>query len=300
MREGTDMTEDTPREAPRILVGVDGSEDGLRAVRHAAGRAQRTGSDLWLVHALDDGVVAGGWGVVYDPRVLEKAGKAALNQAIDAAVARGLDRGRIRTDVLVGHPAVILEELSYQAEVIVVGRRAASGLERMFVGSTSTSLATTAACPLIVISSAANPGPTTTHHRIAVAVGTGRTDKALRWGCVEAQSRQAALDIVHVIPAQSSTALALVSPPSDAEATWQTRVKRELENRVAPLREEFAGLTIETHPLIGVPTDQLIAKSAEVDLLIVSVRTRPITGIALGGPIRGVLAHALSPVALIR
>jgi nucleotide-binding universal stress UspA family protein len=286
--------------APRILVGVDGSEDGLRATRHAAGRAERTGGDLWLVHALDDGVVAGGWGVIYDPSVLEKAGKAALTQAVDVALARGLERERIHTDVLVGHPAVILEELSQQADVLVVGRRAATGLERMFVGSTSTSLAVTSACPLIVISAAANPGPTTTHHRVAVAVGTGRTDKALRWGCQEAQSRGAALDIVHIVPAQSSTALALVSPPSDQETSWQKRIKAELDQRAERLSADFPGVEITTQAVIGTPIDQLIARSAEVDLLILSVRTRPITGIALGGTVRGVLAHALSPVALIR
>jgi nucleotide-binding universal stress UspA family protein len=260
----------------------------------------RTGDDVWLVHALDDGVVAGGWGVIYDPSTLEEAGRAAIAQAVDAAAERGLDRSRIHTDILVGHPAVILEELSQSADVVVVGRRSASGLERMFVGSTSTSLAATAACPLIVISSAANPGPTTTHHRIAVAVGTGRSDKALRWGCREALSRQASLDIVHVIPAQSSTALALVSPPSQQEAAWAARIKVDLEQRIDPLRRDFPDLMIETHPVVGSPSDQLIARTTGVDLLILSVRTRPITGIALGGAIRGVLAHALSPVALIR
>ncbi|MDR1512563.1 MAG: universal stress protein [Propionibacteriaceae bacterium] len=286
-------------ETPRVLVGVDGSEDGLRATRYGAGYAHRTDADLWLVHALDDGVVAGGWGVIYDPGVLEQAGRAAINQAVELATARGLDQDRIHADVLVGHPAVILEELSHSAQVIVVGRRAATGLERMFVGSTSTSLAATAACPVIVISQAANPGPTTTHQKIAVALGTGRSDKALRWGCQEARSRGAGLDVIHVMPVQSTSALALVNPPS-GQTGLREGIKQELERRVQPLREEFADVQIETHAVIGQPIDQLIAKSAEVDLLVLSVRTRPITGIAIGGPIRGVLAHASCPVTLIR
>jgi nucleotide-binding universal stress UspA family protein len=216
------------------------------------------------------------------------------------ATSRGLPRERIHTDVLVGHPAVVLEELSHSAEVIIVGRRAATGLERMFVGSTSTSLAATAACPLIVISAAANPGPTTTHHRVAVAVGAGRSDRALRWACQEAESRGAVLEVVHVIPLQSSTAIALVTPPSETENSWRNRVQNELEARVEPLRAQHPGLVIEVTAVIGAPIDQLIARSAEVDLLALSVRTRPITGIALGGTIRGVLAHGLSPIALLR
>jgi len=294
------MNETPGQTRPRVLVGIDGSEDGLRATRLGAGRALRRGSDLWLVHALDDGVVAGGWGVIYDPSVLEQAGRAAMNQAVEAAVQRGLDRDRIETDVLVGHPAVILEELSQQAETVILGRRAASGLERMFVGSTSTSLAATAACPVIVISSAANPGPTTTHHRIGVALGQGKTDKALRWGCQEAQSRDATLEVLHVAPNQSSGALALVNRSGEADKGGRERVDQELEARIAPVREEYPGLTIETKRLVGPPSDQLISRTAELDLLVLSVRPRAITGIALGGAVRGVLAHAMSPVVLIR
>jgi nucleotide-binding universal stress UspA family protein len=294
------MNQTPDQTTPRVLVGVDGSDDGLRATRYGATRALRRDSDLWLVHALDDGVVAGGWGVIYDPTVLEQAGRAAINQAVEAAVERGLAQDRIHSEVLVGHPAVILEELSQQAETVVLGRRAASGLERMFVGSTSTSLAATAACPLIVISSAANPGPTTTHQRVAVAIGSGRSDKALRWACQEAQSRQARLEVIHVAPSQSSSALALVTPPSTSEESLRERIDRELEARVQPLRETYPGLVIETQCLIGTPSDLLIARSAELDLLVLSVRPRVITGIALGGAVRGVLAHALSPVVLVR
>jgi nucleotide-binding universal stress UspA family protein len=289
-----------PTTPARILVGVDGSEDGLRATRHAAGRAERTGADLWLVHALDDGVVASGWGVIYDPSVLAEAGRAAINQALTVATDRGLPRQRIHSDVLVGHPAVVLEELSHSAEVIVVGRRAATGVERMFVGSTSTSLAATAACPLIVISAAANPGPTTTHQRVAVAVGAGRSQRALHWAGQEAVSRQAVLEVVHVISVQSSTSLALVAPPVQTENSWRDRVQEELEDRVGPLREEFPDLKIEVSAVIGSPIDQLVLRSQRVDLLALSVRPRPITGIALGGTIRGLLAHSLSPIALLR
>ncbi|MDR1079134.1 MAG: universal stress protein [Propionibacteriaceae bacterium] len=289
------------RETPgRVLVGVDGSEDGLRATRYGVGRAKRLDLDLWLVHALDDGVVAGGWGVIYDPGVLEQSGQAVVQQAVDLALARGLPRQRVHTSVLVGHPAVVLEELSHQAETMILGRRSATGLERMFVGSTSTSLAATAGCPLVVISSASTPEPTGSKRRVSVAIGTGRSEKALRWGCQEAVDRQSVLDVIHVIPPQASTALALVSPPSQAELVWEGRVKEELERRVKPLRQEFPDLVIETHPTVGNPIDQLIAQTQISDLLILSVRSRPITGIALGGPVRGVLAHAASPVALIR
>ncbi|MDR0990971.1 MAG: universal stress protein [Propionibacteriaceae bacterium] len=279
----------------RVLVGVDGSEDGLRAVRYGVNRIHRTGGDLWLVNALDDGVVAGGWGVIYDPTVLEQAGRKAISQATETARDLGLAPERIHTDVLVGHPAVILEELSQSAESMILGRRSATGLERMFVGSTSTSLAATAACPLIVISAASNPGSTTGHHQIAVAVGRGRSDKALRWGCEEARGRQAELTVIHVLSPSEVRAGA-----KTAAGDQPDQFQQALEDYLKPLREDNPDVTIKAQSVVGDRSDRLLDLSARLDLLVLGVRPRPITGIALGGTVRAVMAHALCPVALIK
>ena len=42
-------TEAKTPSTPRILVGVDGSDDAMRAVKFALGTAERTGQDIWLV-----------------------------------------------------------------------------------------------------------------------------------------------------------------------------------------------------------------------------------------------------------
>ncbi|MDR0959047.1 MAG: universal stress protein [Propionibacteriaceae bacterium] len=292
-------TTDTPAR-PRILIGVDGSEDGIRATRYGIGRSKRLDEDLWLVNALDDGVAAGGWGVIYDPTVLEEAGRAAVEQARSVALEAGVADDHIITSVLVGHPASVLAELSEQAEILIVGRRSASGIERMFVGSTSTSLASCSACPLVVISDASTPQPTGRFAKVAVAVGSGRSDKALRWGAKEAASRNSSLDVVHVIPTRPRGILSVINQHPDEATDWDDRTRADLERMVEPLREEFPSVTITTRSHWDVPIDRLIGETAEVDLLVLSVRARPVTGIALGGPIRGVLAHAACPVALIR
>ncbi|HIW28497.1 MAG TPA: universal stress protein, partial [Candidatus Luteococcus avicola] len=74
----------------RIVVGVDGSEDGLRAVRYAATAVAALEGELHLVHAVDDAVLAGAWGVVYDPSLLQQAGEQATQLASDEARAMGL------------------------------------------------------------------------------------------------------------------------------------------------------------------------------------------------------------------
>ena len=60
----------TERQLPLIVVGVDGSDDGLRAVRFGANASKAVGGELMLVNAVDDTLMAGAWGVVYDPEVL--------------------------------------------------------------------------------------------------------------------------------------------------------------------------------------------------------------------------------------
>ena len=71
------MNESGPRagiDRGRILVGVDGSEDGLRAVTYASTEALVTGGDVWIVHAIDDAApITGLWDIVSSPEVRRHA-----------------------------------------------------------------------------------------------------------------------------------------------------------------------------------------------------------------------------------
>uniref|UniRef100_UPI000592737B universal stress protein n=1 Tax=Sedimentibacter sp. B4 TaxID=304766 RepID=UPI000592737B len=145
----------------RILVGVDGSEDGLRAVRYATRAALVTGAEEWIVNVADPGaMVTGMWELVVTTEALQKAGQSITAEAVGAATGLGLPSARVTSEVLVGQAADVLAELSAKADLLVVGRRSMSGLERMFVGSTSVSVAALAHCPVVVISSSSTPQET--------------------------------------------------------------------------------------------------------------------------------------------
>ncbi|MDN6625474.1 MAG: universal stress protein, partial [Acidipropionibacterium jensenii] len=87
------MSTDTNR-TPLVIAGVDGSEDGLRAARYAAGQAEELDADLLILHAVDDAAVAGAWGVVYDPTALQEAGQVVVDDARTAAIDAGADEKR--------------------------------------------------------------------------------------------------------------------------------------------------------------------------------------------------------------
>lgn len=274
----------------RILVGVDGSDDGLRAALYAMRVARATDSDLWLVYVADDSalVVVGLWELLETPAQMSEVGERVLAETVQRLVkVEGFPAERVATEVRVGRATDVLAQLSSQAGMAVVGRRSLSGLERMFVGSTSVGLVTSAACPVVVISAASTPEETGRFRSVAVAVSSWPPHSgALEWGVREASARGAGLRVVHVLSE-------LVELPVGLFAN----VSADLERHVAPLREDNPHTPIEVQVLQGSPIDELVGLSREVDLLVVGIHTG---GLALSGLVRGLMAHAHCPVALIR
>lgn len=271
----------------RVLVGVDGSDDGLRAALYAMREARATGSDLWLVYVADDSGLAvnGLWDLLQTPAQLAEIGERVLAETLGRLVKEGFPAERVTTEVQVGLSADVLAKLSGQARLAVVGRRSMSGLERMFVGSTSVALATSAHCPVIVISAASTPNETGRFSSVAVAVSSWPPhSSALDWGLREATGRKARLRVVHVVPA-TAEAIGLVAG-----------VTAELERHVASMRAQQPGTAIELQVRQGNPIDELVSVSKDVDLLVIGLRE----GVGVSGLVRGLMAHAHCPVGLTR
>jgi nucleotide-binding universal stress UspA family protein len=273
----------------RILVGVDGSEDGLRAVRYATREALDADAGVWIVHVVDEAApITGLWDLVSSPEALRQAGEVIIAEATGVVAELGLPAERVAAEVVVGRPSGVLAELSSKARLLVVGRRSLSGLERMFVGSTSVTLSVRAQCPVIVISAASTPHQTGGLRTVAVAVSTWPVhESALLWGAEEAALRRAHLRVVHIVP----ETLGVEGAQFVAAAT------AGLEEQLAPVRDQRPEVSVEVEVLLGDPVDALISVSKTVDLLILGVHH---DHAVLGGPIRAVLAHAHCPVGLVR
>lgn len=269
-----------------ILVGVDGSADGLRAVLYAMREARVLGASLLLVHVVDERAMAAGlWELVADSKTLKRTGLGHLQEAEELLSREGFPSERVRSEVILGNPADELARLSADARLTVVGRRALSGLERMFVGSTSVGVAARAKCPVIVISAASTPHETGRLHLVAVVVNEWPPhDASLDWAVREAGVRQARLRVLRLVPA---------SLAADSGVVPAAMV--ELDNQLSALRAEHQEISIEAEVLAGNPIDELVAVSRVVDLLILDVAEEPA---ALSGLTRGVMAHAFCPVGL--
>ncbi|MCG6568349.1 universal stress protein [Tessaracoccus sp. ZS01] len=285
--------------APLVVVGVDGSDDGLRAVRFGTGAALRINGELLLVNAVDDTLMAGAWGVVYDPEVLQSAGITANEQARDVALSMGLPEHRIKTEVVMGSPGGVMTRLSEVAELVVVGRRAASGLERMFVGSTSVAVVANASCPVVVISAAAHPDPIGGRGIVGVGLQTSPgSEKTLEAGFQQAQRLGARLEIVHAIQPPVGLFARKLSPNElDEQVRFAKGGIEAIANEVA---QSYPDVEYRVEVAADSPINELVSRSAGYDLLVVGVGDSHIPGFSLGGLMRGLLAHAECPLFVAR
>lgn len=288
----------TPAHVPLVVVGVDGSDDALRAVRFGTNAAMVHGGELMLVNAVDDTLMAGAWGVVYDPEVLQSAGVTANEQAKDVALELGLEEYRIKTEVVMGSPGGVMARLSEVADLVVVGRRAASGLERMFVGSTSVSVVANSACPVVLISAAAHPDKVGSKGLVGVGLQSSPgSEHTLKAGFRQAKLLGGRLDIVHVVQPPVGLFARRLSPTElDEQIRFATGGIEAIARETA---KDFPEVEYQVNVVTGTPINELVSRSAKYDMLVLGLGQPTIPGFGLGGLMRGLMAHAECPLYII-
>ena len=281
-----------------IIVGIDGTEDGLRAVDYAAVEARTTGCHLLLLHVVALPPTRMGL-LLSSELVLGRAGGRVVDIARARAVSAGVPRSDVRVRVVSGPVTSTLISASQQANLMVLGRRGLSGLDRVFAGSTSTSVGARAECPVAVVPRAWSLGTPTA--RVVVGVdGSARSLPALAFAVAEATSRSAELVVVHAweppIPYYVDA-----SEIQDLVDSCRTDAELAVAELLAGWSERHPDLTITRRFETRHPVEALVAYSADADLVVIGTRGGGgIPGLALGSVARAVVAGSSSPVLLVR
>jgi nucleotide-binding universal stress UspA family protein len=134
-----------------IVVGVDGSDCSLSALRWAVQEARLRRAKIRAVHAWSFPHVSTfheAAHVIELPLADEAA--AALDRAVAAAHPDGPDV-EIEQVVVEGPAAAMLVEAARDASLLVVGSRGLGGFTGLLLGSVSQQCAQHAACPLVII-----------------------------------------------------------------------------------------------------------------------------------------------------
>jgi nucleotide-binding universal stress UspA family protein len=133
----------------RIVVGVDGSEPSIEALRQAQRLATPLGAKVMANAYWDYPQVYAGYVMVGIEGFEERAAQI-LDEAVRTAFGDETP-SNVVTNLVRGHPRDALIEATRDADLVVVGRRGHGGFGGLLLGSVSSALVAHAHCPVLVV-----------------------------------------------------------------------------------------------------------------------------------------------------
>lgn len=133
----------------RIVVGVDGSEASIEALRQAQSLAVPLGAQVIATAYWEFPQVYGNY-VAMGIDDFEESANQVLKQSLAKVFGPELPDNVI-SRVVRGHPRDSLIEASREADMIVLGRRGHGGFGGLLLGSVSSACVAHAHCPVLVV-----------------------------------------------------------------------------------------------------------------------------------------------------
>jgi nucleotide-binding universal stress UspA family protein len=284
-----------------VIVGVDGSEESLRAVEWAALEARRHGSSLRIVSASAELPRMHTYHA--SPAETAAALRGISARVLDAAITRSEEVAPglpIETGLLSGPAAVAVAGCGAGASMLVVGARGAGGFAAMMLGSVSRHVAAWAPCPVVVV----REETTAVHREIAVGVrDPEEVTGTLAFAFEEATLRDADLVAVHTwywLPVAPSAVgpVAALRPPDPGQISAEAG--RHLAAALEPWQRKYPEVRVRQDVVRGHPARVLATYSARADLVVIGRHGHPAgPGPGIGSIQHAVLDHAHGPVAVV-
>ena len=282
--------------AGAVVVGVDGSEPSLRAVRWAAEEAAMRGAGLTVccvaVAGTDEQpMLWDGQQLVLIPadEVLRRAIRVAMDTTADVAVAG---------DVLRGDPAYQLLARAREAELLVVGARGLGAFVGLLVGSVSEHVAGRADCPVVVVRGEASPD-------LPVVVGVdGSAANQAAVGFAFAAAARRGVELVALSAAEPEWVRPAVGSPGlpvvDVDGV-EHAARARLDDALRQWTDRYPDLRVRRVAVPGGAARALIEASSRAGLAVVGSRGHgTLSGVFLGSVSRHLMRHADCPVAIVR
>jgi len=284
----------SPIEALPVLVGVDGSEDALGAVRWAAGAARQRQTSLLVIHA---------WlwplyQVSLDPPPgrpqagLRNQAQAVLTQARDAALQHspGLS---VDTELLTGDAGHVLVRSSRRAQLLVVASRGLGGFAGVLLGSVGMRAAAGATCPVTIIrGNAHRAGP------VVVGVdGSPGSEAALHLAFEEAQRQHCPLVAIHTW--ESPMSPVVVPQWQKDRAAMHDAARQVLATSVDPWLAKYPSVPAEQRLVDAGAASTLVDASRTARALVLGSHGRgAVLALVLGSVTHAAVHHAHCPVVI--
>ncbi len=287
-------------EAGSIIVGVDGSADGDRALRWAAEEASRERRPLAVVTAAGiDQVGAVTWAgassyVVPVADLFLQVQTVAEDAA--ASVHRLRPGLRVTAHAAHGDPREALVDLSHDAHLVVVGSRGRGAVRSRLLGSVSTSVARHAHAPVVVCRP---DSPGVVRKGVLVGVGGSAEEQpVLEFAFRHASMRGLPLTVLHSF----HDVLAAVNGAHGVSTTDDVLSEERLllAESVAGYSEKYPEVPVDLQLARGLAHESLAADSESWNLIVVGRHPTNSVGRMLSATVgTAVVEHARTTVAVV-
>lgn len=277
----------------RVIVGIDGSEQALSAVRAAAREASHRNQPLHIVHAfiwpslhVNVGPLAG----KLPETGLRHHAEDLLEEATTEA-RKVAPQVPITTVLIDGSATPVLLEESRRATLLVLGDRGLGGVSGLIIGSVAVHTAAHAHCPVLVVRGAEPAvGP------VVVGVDGSQTSTlAVGFAFQEADYRRA--ELVPVLTVGSGQWRA----SQDTADLVEQEARRTLSESLAGWRAQYPDVVVRPEVTRGHPRHVLVERSTKAQLVVLGAVGRDtFKGLVLGSVSQALLHHSACPVAVVR
>jgi len=289
---------DAQRIRRTVVVGVDGSESSMQAVRWSAAEAGRRRVPLRLITVC-------GWtsdrAVGHGEQQVAIVDAARRDLAAAAAVAAEVAAGIVvEQQPIVGLPIEVLLDEARRAQLVVIGDNGHGRIDAVIAGSVAVALATHAECPVVVVRGDEPAEASRSSLPVVVGVdGSNTSEAAVAFAMDAAAARQVSVVGLHSCyqPALQRVAAGRMLD-RDADERGQ---QQALSDRMAGWAEKYPGVFIESLLTRDPPVVSLLEQAARAQLVVVGSRGRgEFSGLILGSVSNAMLHRCPCPVAVVR
>lgn len=260
-----------------VVVGVDGTDVGLTAVRWAAHEAARRGAPLRIVHAAPYLGSAGSSGA--PPPELPRARGIT---AVAFTVARHTEPGvQSSTEVVPGEPVTALLRAAAAGQLLVLGSSTTGAADEMVLATLAGRVSARSPAPVVVVPRHRGPEPEDRPLVAVLGLGDRADDQAVAQFAAEAARRFGVpLSLLQTRHGQQNVAASWVDDPDE----WAQR---------------YGDLEVTTSEQPGARGNDLLAAACPTPLLVMSVGNGSLLHRSVDAPHRWMLRHCTSPMALV-
>lgn len=272
--------------AEKYLIGIDGSDHSIAALKWGLARAMRRGAAVGLIYVADDSFLSESVAFLSEA---QRASEQMLAQQIEYARTELGFTGELTGEALVGHPITEIEEASKRADLLVLGAHTGGKYAGSVFGTRAVKIAAVAHCPVAVIPAEF----VTTDEGIVVGVdGSEASERAIAWAAEEASSRSVPLIATYAWMPPLTPGLEYLWS-EELVTAQQAAAEEAIAIATAGLAQRYPDIEVRREIVQAPPVTALLQTAEKAEMIVVGSRGRGgLTRLLLGSVSHGVL-HAL-------